>query len=289
MRRKLELEIDYNNICNLDCDYCILKRRETISESKVNIDDIINFAVKYIKNNSYTTVCIRVTSCEPLLVIDDIIKLASVLNIIGVQTEIKVITNATIVDKEKLLSLKKLASRIYLTISIDELLTNQRHRKYKNQEYLKTNIVLNNAKEIEKFLDTKAIYSSVITQHSYEEINKQINYFKEIGRINLLQFDINNRNRDEEAEKIVKENAENSCSLDCLKNINMICIDFLGNIYMCRAQKTAGIEPSSNIFEYTNGLIDHNLSNIFNLLKLKYNELNVCPFTKFIQGEMINE
>ena len=285
--KKLILEIDLNEICNLDCSYCILKKRNP-SEYSINDEDVFKFVSNYIKHNRYTDVQLRFTSCEPTIILDKIIEYVEFLNCIVNSVSLTFITNAVDLEVGKLVKLSKLVDKVDLFVSIDEISKiNQRFRKTKYGKHILTKHILQNSKRLEQIFKTKATYSSVIVEHTLDELKKQIEYFESIDRVNLMQIDsINNKITDKEVLDFVNKHKENNCTLACLSNMNRICIDPMGKIYMCRSQKTAGIETNYSIFD-NNYDIKFDFSELLTKIYNKYGNIDFCPFSKISGGDLV--
>lgn len=286
MKRMLDLEIDYNGECNLSCSYCVLKITSRQTQKCASLDSILKYVDNYIRHNGFDSVRLRLSSCEPLLVIDDLITILNYLNRRNIYIELNLVTNGTIVD-ERLILIRSLVDRIILSISIDEVSSDyQSERKYKNGDSLKTTKLLKNASMIEELTDTKAIFTSVVTNQSKQELIDQIKYFKSINRKNLLQFNaLVNVDITEDRFDIVQLNKENDCTLDCLNKSNKICIDFNGDIYFCRAQKTIGMKPVKNIQTQNYELLNVDFSRVNDVVSPHYTN-GKCPLIfYYTQGE----
>lgn len=264
--KRLHIEIDYNSICNLSCDYCILKVRKpedkyAIGKRRLSLQDITEFIIRYMRENNLKRVKLRFTSCEPMIILPHIVMIVGELFRHGFTIDLNLVTNATTYDASYLGRLREMCNVINMVVSIDTVNGDYQHfRKYKDGTPVSTQFLLQNAFEIENILGIKAIYSSVITDQTYDDIINQLNYFKDIGRTNLLQFDntiVNKIDKNSELFKLVSQCKESDCSMDCIlhDDSTRICIDWYGNIYKCRAHKTIGEPPILNIDDYNGGPI----------------------------------
>lgn len=274
--KELKLEIDYaHKICNMNCSYCIVDKRH-IKTANIDYVNICRYVHNYIVIHNASAVELRFTACEPMLILDDIIKLITYIRSIGrpINISLVVVTNATLYNSEienKIATIKKLIHKFSLIVSIDTLEEYQPHRLIDSRPAY-TKDLLSNMVKYESFMNTKATISAVIKEQTIEQIHDLINYANLTGRKLLLSPDISNNNLNKETLDIISYYRER-CNAACLLSKDRLCIDTTGAIYLCRSQSTANIKSNYNVLDNIYDLI-FDFTDIYNKTK----NTSECPF-----------
>ncbi|GHT64036.1 hypothetical protein AGMMS50222_01620 [Endomicrobiia bacterium] len=148
----LNLTIAITNECNLNCVFCYVNKENTYKLSLKNYKNIINFIKRYYDDYKIKNLFITWSGGEPLIDIDNIIKLSQeVIKFCSKNNicyEANVVTNAVLLDKETVKSLQKVkVSNVQISIEPTEILDSV-SRPIKNTNESNFNNTYENIKNI---------------------------------------------------------------------------------------------------------------------------------------------
>lgn len=290
--------------CNLRCWYCY---EDHIENSRLS-EEVISSLIKHIERksnvNPFQTLILSFFGGEPLLYKNKILEILNQVKEISVKKGFSLnanfTTNATLIDKEFLLSLKELKVSFQITIDGWKDIHNK-IRKYKNSERTSYDKIINSLKLIRDTLLNYQIVLRInispITINGISKLLPDIIKVLDPSKSSVSIYKVWQVKKDMVNEDIIN-NFVKECQLQglvcsylnmgfCLSgcyadNFNQVVINYDGLIYKCTARKF----EKKNAYGYLNsdGMIVWDSSKLINRMSLKLpdrclncNILPVCP------------